>query len=109
MVVNILNNPNYPDDGNHLICELDGLPFDIRKGEDRYYWTAEDGTECAYDGDRWIVWLTDGASESLTQLFEVKIDTELSSIIHYCVNIYVESLHMEIERTKNKFSNYIGD
>lgn len=101
---------DYPDNGKHLECEI-GLPFEIRKGEDGYFWTNKKGRECSYNmGDRtdnrWIVHLTADANISLKKIFEIKMNKNLDKIITYCVNLYVKSLKMEIQRLTKELNNY---
>jgi len=90
---------NYPDDGRHQECWIN-LPFQIRKGEDGYYWRDKKGKEHKYnlskdinkiDG-RWIVNLEDDANYSLKQIFEIKVNKDLEKIIAYCVKLYLKSL-----------------
>ena len=94
---------NYPADGNHLECDIN-LPFQIRKGEDEFYYINEKGEEKSYNNyknkidDRWIVFLTDEASESLQNIFKIKVSRDLDKIIEYCQNIYKKSIELEIKR-----------
>lgn len=105
--------PTYPDDGNHLECDI-GLPFEIRKGEDGYYYLQKSGKERKYNlpsynkiDDRWIVNLKgDKASPSLIQMFDIKVNRDLDKIIDYCVNLYKKSLVAELERIKKELKEY---
>jgi len=104
--------PNYPDDGNHIECEIE-LPFEIRKGEDGYFWNDKNGKERSYNifksdkiDDRWIVHLTEDANKSLQQIFEIKVNKSLDKIIDYCITVYVKSLKMEIKRINKELIKY---
>jgi len=104
--------PNYPDNGKHQECEI-GLPFEIRKGEDGYFWTDKKGKEKSYNifkGDkidnRWIVHLTEDANKSLLKIFEIKMNKDLDKIIEYCVNLYIRSLKMEILRITKELKTF---
>src|SRR3990172_3432939 len=104
---------NYPDDGNHQECHT-GLPFTIRKGEDGYYYNDEDGVEQKYNMDRytidkrWIVQLTPTANQSLKQIFEIKVDEDMDTLVEYCVKLYKKSMLMEIERMKKELNKLNG-
>lgn len=103
---------DYPDDGKHLECDI-GLPFEIRKGEDGYFWIDKHGKEKSYNvfkggkiDDRWIVHLTKKANPSLMKIFEIKINKDLDKIIDYCVQLYIKSLKMEIARLTKELKSY---
>lgn len=105
---------HYPDDGNHLECDI-GLPcFEIRKGEDGYYWRDRKGDEHKYNmfkdenkiDDRWIAHLTDSANYSLKKIFNPKISKDLDKVIEYCYKMYVKSLKLEIKRLNIEISKY---
>ena len=94
---------NYPEDGKHQQCDT-GLPFCIRKGEDGYYYNVK-GIEKKYNifkgdkiDDRWICHLTESANESLEQIFQIKCNKDLDSILEYCKKTYIKSLKLEIKR-----------
>lgn len=101
---------DYPDDGNHLECDL-SLPFQIRRGEDGYYYRDKKGIERKYNiykgdkiDDRWIVHLhsnegsEDGLNPSLVKIFHIMVDKDLDKIIDYCFSVYEKSLRMELKR-----------
>lgn len=102
---------NYPDDGRHLECHLP-LPFDIKRGEDGYYYHDKRGKECKYNlfksegkvDDRWIVHLdktenaVDGINPSLERIFHIMVDKDLDKIVDYCFEVYEKSLEMEKKR-----------
>ena len=97
---------NYPDDGKHLECFIP-LPFQIRKGEDGYYWKDNKGNEHAYNifedenrvDDRWIVHLRpEELNPSLIKIFEIKVNKNLDEILKYCIDVYRKSLKMEMKR-----------
>lgn len=100
--------PNYPDDGKHLECIID-LPFEIRKGEDGYYYKKK-GKEYKYNlfkgnkiDNRWICWLDksrEGVNPSLIKIFEIQVGKDLDKIVDYCFNIYEKSLQLELKRLK---------
>ena len=102
---------DYPDNGKHQECNI-GLPFLIRKGEDGYYYTDAKGKERKYNlfksedkvDDRWIVHLTEGANESLKEIFKIKVNKDLNKIVKYCREIYCKSLKLEIKKM-NKYLN----
>ena len=104
---------NYPEDGRHQECWI-GLPFQIRKGEDGYYWTDNKGKEHKYNiyknenkvDERWIVHLKKDANKSLRRIFEIKVSKDLEKIVKYCVMLYMKSLEMETKRVKRKLSDY---
>ena len=104
---------NYPDNGRHLQCWI-GLPFQIRKGEDGYRWKDRKGKEYKYNlyknedkiDERWIVHLEDSASESLQDIFDIKVSKDLDKIIKYCVRLYLKSLEMEAKRVRSELSDY---
>lgn len=99
----------YPQDGRHLQCYT-GLPFQIRKGEDGYFWKDKKGKDHKYNiynsydkvDDRWIVHLEKYANQSLKKIFEVKTSKNLDKIVEYCVKLYKKSLKMEIERLETE-------
>lgn len=106
----------YPDDGNHLECWVDvpfNFPFEIRKGEDMYWYTDRKGKEKVYNGyksdkidKRWIVNLfTEEASASLNEIFDIKVSKDLNKIIKYCIDIYKKSLVMEEARIQQELNN----
>jgi hypothetical protein len=104
--------PYYPDDGNHQECDI-GLPFEIRKGEDGYFWTDKKGKEYSYNifkGDKidnlWIVHLTKDANKSLIDIFEIKTNKDLNKLITYCVSLYKKSLSMEIKRLTQELKSF---
>lgn len=103
---------NYPDDGNHLECNLP-LPFDVKRGEDGYYYRDKKGVERAYNlkninndkrktDDRWIVHLDTGRlhgiNPSLERIFNIMVDKDLDKIVDYCFDIYEKGLEMEKKR-----------
>ena len=106
---------NYPDDGNHQVCEI-GLPFCIRKGQDSYTYNDKNGKEKHYNNfksankvdSRWICHLKENASESLSEIFEIKCNKKLEVIINYCVKTYIKSLKMEVKRIKLELENMEG-
>ena len=98
---------NYPDDGKHQECFID-LPFQIRKGEDGYYYKKK-GKEYKYNmfksenkiDDRWICWIDsdkDGVTPSLVQIFEIQVNKDLDKVVDYCYDIYEKSLKLELKR-----------
>lgn len=97
---------NYPDDGKHLECSID-LPFQIRKGEDGYYYKKK-GKEYKYNlfkgnkiDDRWICWIDRdelGVTPSLVKIFEIQVGKDLDKIVDYCYSIYEKSLQLELKR-----------
>jgi hypothetical protein len=100
---------HYPDDGKHQECWID-LPFQIRKGEDGYYYKKK-GKEYKYNmfkdenkiDDRWICWIDsdkDRVNPSLTKIFEIQVGRNLDKIVDYCYDIYLKSLVMELDRVK---------
>jgi len=102
--------PNYPNDGNHQECDI-GLPFEIRKGQDGYFWNDKKGKEHSYNmgykvDKRWIVHLTKGANKSLVKIFEIKTSESLDKIINYCVALYKKSLSMEIKRLTQELKSF---
>lgn len=104
---------NYPDNGKHQECWIN-LPFQIRKGEDGYYWTDNKGNEHKYNifndenkiDQRWIVHLTEDANHSLENIFEINVSEDLDEIIRYCVRLYKKSLEMELKRLHDELGNY---
>jgi len=105
---------NYPDDGKHQECKI-GLPFEIRKGEDGYFWVDKNGKEQSYNifksdkiDSRWIVHLDKNSyiNPSLNKIFEIKVNKDLDKIIDYCVFIYVKSCKLEIKRLQNEILRY---
>lgn len=122
------NLTNYPRDGKHMECfiylEYDSFfkilrCFEIKKGEDGYWYNDKNGKEKTYNvfksdktDDRWIVNINkDYASESLKDLFEIKVNKRLDIIIKYCINLYIKSLKMERESINielESFKNWNG-
>jgi hypothetical protein len=103
---------DYPDNGDHQECDI-GLPFEIRKGEDGYFWTDKKGKKCSYNifksdkiDNRWIVHLTEDANKSLINIFEIKMNKDLNKIIDYCVSLYKKSLSMEIKRLTQELKSF---
>lgn len=106
--------PRYPDDGNHVECWVDvpfDFPFEVRKGEDIYWYKDRKGKEKVYNGfkkkidDRWIVNLReDEANPSLIEIFDIKVSKDLNKILKYCVGIYKKSLVMEQYRIQEELS-----
>ena len=97
---------HYPDDGNHQECIID-LPFEIRRGEDGYVYHDKKGVEHKYNmrnklDKRWVVHLTDTSNESLSKLFEIKCNKDLTVILNYCIRLYKKSLKMELKRVSTK-------
>jgi len=101
---------NYPDNGKHLECHIP-LPFDIKRGEDGYYYRDHKGVERKYNlykddrkiDDRWIVHIDGdalGVTESLIRIFHIMVDKDLDKIVDYCLDIYERSLKLEQERLK---------
>jgi hypothetical protein len=104
---------NYPDDGNHLECHI-SLPFDIKRGEDGYYYTDKKGIEHTYNlkdinnlnrktDDRWIVHINGnapGANRSLRDIFNIMVDKDLDKIVDYCFDIYEKSLELEKKKVE---------
>ena len=95
---------NYPDNGKHQRC-VTGLPFNISKGHDGFYYTDHTGLERKYNmfkgdkiDDRWIVFLKKKASPSLKKIFKMKLSKDLGKILDYCEKMYIKSLKMEIKR-----------
>jgi hypothetical protein len=99
---------NYPNDGNHLECFID-LPFQIRRGEDGYYYNDSKGVERKYNmfktenkvDNRWIVHIDDvkpGYNQSLEKIFNIMVNKDLDKIIKYCIEIYEKSLTLELQR-----------
>jgi hypothetical protein len=102
---------NYPDDGNHLECHIQLLPFDIKRGEDGYYYTDKKGIERKYNlfknenkiDDRWIVHIdgdAPGANRSLRDIFNIMVDKDLDKIVDYCFDIYEKSLELEKKKVE---------
>ncbi len=98
----------YPDNGKHLECLVD-YPFQIRKGEDGYYYKDRKGKEHSYNiyktdrtTNKWIVHLTEQANPSLVEIFDIKVNKDLDVILKYCVDIYKKSLKMEIKRLEKE-------
>ena len=106
----------YPDNGKHLECFI-ALPFQIRKGEDGYWYNNKKGKECTYNiymdknknridctktDERWIVHLDSsyGSNRSLFDIFEIKVNKDLDKIVDYCLKIYEKSLKLELKRLK---------
>ena len=101
---------NYPDDGKHQECFID-LPFQIRKGEDGYYYKKK-GKEYKYNlndinndkrkvDDRWICWIDsdrEGVTPSLVKIFEIQVNRDLDKVVDYCFKVYRKSLNMEFDR-----------
>ena len=97
---------NYPDNGNHLQCNV-SAPFCIRKGEDGYFYQTDGQKEKNYNfGNKitklWICHLTEDASESLEKIFKIKTSLNLETILKYCTKTYVKSLKMELKRIENE-------
>lgn len=94
---------NYPDNGKHQQCWIE-LPFEIKKGEDGYYWMDKNKVEHPYNmfkeniDDRWIVHLAPDANQSLLEIFEIKVNKDLNKILQYCFKVYRKSLKMELDR-----------
>jgi hypothetical protein len=98
---------NYPDNGKHLECFID-LPFQIRKGEDGYYYNDSRGVERKYNmlkGDgidkRWIVHIDGdkpGNNPSLERIFNIMVNKDLDKIIAYCIKVYEKSLNLEMQK-----------
>jgi len=101
MKYEIKNLKDYPNDGNHQEVVWD-LPFEIRKGEDGYWFTV-DGKERIYNmgktpTSKWIVNLKPNASDSLKKIFKIRLSFEYEKLIEYCIPLYKQSLQMEIKR-----------
>lgn len=108
MKYKIINIPNYPKDGNHQEVLWD-LPFEIRKGEDGYYFTV-DGKGHTYNmgktpTTKWIVNLKPNASDSLKKIFKIRTAFECEKLIEYCIPLYKQSLQMEIRRLIKEFNS----
>lgn len=99
---------NYPDNDKHLECHIP-LPFQIRKGEDGYYYFDRKRVEHKYNifksedkiDDRWIVHIdgdAPGANESLEKIFNIMVSKDLDKIVDYCFDVYEKSLQMELKR-----------
>lgn len=105
---------DYPDNGKHQECVID-LPFEIRKGEDGYFWYEGD-VEKSYNflkGDkidqRWIVHIDNGHTKvnaSLKAIFKIKLSRDLNVILKYCLNLYVKSLKLEKKRISEEILRY---
>lgn len=99
---------NYPDDGNHLECFIP-LPFQIRRGEDGYYYYDKRGVERKYNlfksenkiDDRWIAHIdgdAPGANRSLREIFHIIVDKDLDKVVDYCIATYEKSLKLELKK-----------
>jgi len=96
---------NYPDNEKHQQCFID-LPFQIRKGEDGYFWHDKKGKEHKYNwfksekiiDKRWIVHLNGDTNQSLEEIFNIKVSKNLNAILDYCTKLYKKSLEMEMKR-----------
>jgi hypothetical protein len=98
---------NYPNNGKHLECHID-LPFQIRRGEDGYFYRDGNGVERKYNmfkGDkideRWIVHINGnkpGYNQSLEKIFNIMVSKNLDRIISYCIKVYKSSLDLELQR-----------
>jgi hypothetical protein len=104
----IYNLAHYPDNGDHQECDI-GLPFEIVKGRDGYYWTDRKGIKHTYNilksnktTNKWIVHLKVGANESLFKIFNIMVNKDVDKIIEYCRKIYKKSLIMEIARLQEE-------
>ena len=108
---------NYPDNGEHQQCNLP-MPFEIRKGEDGYYYKDKKGEEKAYNlhpatkagkwkpTKKWICHLKPEANESLKSIFATKESLKLDTLVEYCTKLYVKSLAMEIKRINKEFESF---
>lgn len=99
---------NYPEDGKHQEVVWD-LPFEIRRGEDGYWYTV-DGKERTYNmgkttTSKWIVNLKSNASDSLKKIFKIRTALEYEKLIEYCIPLYKQSLQMEIVRLNKEFNS----
>ena len=109
MKYKIINIPNYPKDGKHQEILWD-LPFEIRKGEDGYWFTV-DGKEHTYNmgkttTSKWIVNLKLNASDSLKKIFKIKLSFEYEKLIEYCIPLYKQSLEMELKRITKELKSF---
>ncbi len=99
----IKNLKTYPQDGKHQECIIAGLPFDISKGRDSYTYLNKKGKETWYGGpsktsDKWICHLTEQANNSLFEIFEIEQSKDLDKLVNYCIDLYIKSLSMEIQK-----------
>jgi len=108
----ISNLTTYPQDGNHQECFYLSA-FEIRKGEDGYFYHDKKGNEKKYNllkgdkiDDRWIVNIKEEANESLKEIFEIKVHKDLNVILNYCADIYKKSLKMEIKRLQKELKEF---
>ncbi|MFA5366307.1 MAG: hypothetical protein WC333_00090 [Dehalococcoidia bacterium] len=100
---------NYPKDGKHLECFIN-LPFQIRKGEDGYYYRDKNGVELTYNifktnriDNRWIVHINGnkpGYNASLEKIFNIMVSKDLDKIVAYCIKVYEKSLELELQRVR---------
>lgn len=105
---------NYPNDGKHQEC-ITTLPFEIRKGEDGYVYTDNNGVRKKYNmfktegkiDERWICHLAGYTNQSLEEIFSIKVDKNLDVILKHCYKLYKTSLEMELLRIKNEYTNLI--
>ena len=113
---NITTIEHYPDDGNHQQCNVDE-PFCIRKGEDGYTYKDKNGISKEYNlrytktgkfilSKNWICHLTEGASESLQEIFNIRENRNLDVILKYCTKLYIRSLKLEIERINMELKQF---
>jgi len=103
---------NYPDDGKHqeviAITPFD-FPFEIRKGEDSYWYNDKEGVQHCYNGgenttELWIVNLReDEANKSLRDIFEIKVMRDVDKLIAHCLRLCKRSIPMEIKRLADEY------
>ena len=112
----ITNLEDYPDDGNHQQCNVH-KSFCIRKGEDGYTYINKDGVKKKYNmrynkknnlvsTKNWICHLTEDASESLREIFDVRESKSLDVILKYCTRLYIKSLKLEIKHMKEELKQF---
>lgn len=111
----IKNLKNYPENGKHLECIIN-LPFEIKKGEDGYYYYDKNGQQHKYNlfddpdkvDDRWIINLSENSSlYFVDKFFEIKTSKDLDKLVGYAAKTYIKALQSEINRVKKEFKDYL--